>query len=76
MRFKIDLDVETPNQVAERLTQAADAYRESSHELTGLWQDPEAGAVWRDLAAILDRAAKSCTKAVAKRGLSNVTPAD
>jgi hypothetical protein len=63
-----DLDVSAPDQVPNVLRQAAQAYRESSGELASAWQDTGAGAVWNDLARVLERAADSADKALAKRG--------
>jgi hypothetical protein len=61
-----DLDVATPDEVPVILEAIADHYRESANELAGAWQD-DAGKVWSDFATILDRAAESCRKAIAKR---------
>jgi len=41
-------------------------FRESNSELQSAWQDRNAGNVWTALAKILERAADSCDKAIAK----------
>lgn len=62
-----DLDVATPEEVPAILESIADHYRESAGELSGAWQDGNAGKVWGDFATILDRAAESCRKAISRR---------
>jgi hypothetical protein len=62
-----DLDVATPDEVPAILESIADHYRESASELSSAWQDGNAGKVWGDFATILDRAAKSCRKAISRR---------
>ena len=61
-------DVATPEEVAVVLETVANYYRESAGELQGAWQDANAGKIWGDFAAVLDRAARSCRKALEKRG--------
>jgi len=61
------LDVATPEEVPVILETIANYYRESQGELESDWQDKSAGKVWADFATILDRAAESCRKAIAKR---------
>jgi hypothetical protein len=65
----VDLNVSAPDHVPEMLLRAAQAYYASADELTSAWQDESAGAIWQDLAKILERAAAQCDKAIAKRGL-------
>jgi hypothetical protein len=65
----VDLNVSAPDHVPGMLLKAAQAYYESAGELASAWQDEAAGAIWRDLAKILERAAAQCEKAIAKRGL-------
>ena len=60
-------DCDTPEKVPVILANAAEAFRDSAAELQGAWQDQNAGKVWADFATILDRAAESCRKAIAKR---------
>lgn len=62
-----NMDVPTPEDVPLVLETVADHYRESADELSGAWQDRNAGKVWADFATILDRAAESCRKAISKR---------
>jgi hypothetical protein len=61
-------DVATPEEVPVVLETVANHYRESVGELQGAWQDANAGKIWGDFAAVLDRAARSCRKALEKRG--------
>jgi acyl-CoA reductase-like NAD-dependent aldehyde dehydrogenase len=56
----LDLDVDTPEKVAEVLRRAAQRFNESASELESAWQDRNAGKVWVKFAEILERAAKSC----------------
>jgi hypothetical protein len=57
MRSGMDLDVDSPEKVAEVLRDAASAYYESAGELESAWQDPGAGKPWEVIAKILDSAA-------------------
>jgi len=57
LTIEADLDVATPEEVAQVLEQmacvfdrAADKYGESHIELQGAWGDPNAGLVWDHLA--------------------------
>jgi hypothetical protein len=67
MQDRYNLDVAAPEDVPIVLETVANFYRESASELAGAWQDQGAGKVWEDFAKILDRAAESCRKAIAKR---------
>ena len=49
------------------LREVANHYRQSASELASAWQDRMAGAVWSDLARILERAADSTDKAIRNR---------
>jgi phage terminase small subunit len=62
----LDLDVATPEQVAEVLRDAASKFHESAVELSAAWQDKTAGAIWRQIAKILEQAADKCDRTVAK----------
>jgi len=62
----LDLDVDTPEELAPVLRAAADQYNESASELQSAWQDPHAGKVWAKFAVILERAADQAEKAVDK----------
>lgn len=62
-----DLDVATPEEVPAILETIANHYRESASELSSAWQDGNAGKVWSDFATILNLAADSCRKAIAKK---------
>jgi hypothetical protein len=61
----MNLDVDAPEKVADVLRAAAQRYRESNSELQSAWQD-NGIVVWERLAAILERAAGSCERAVKK----------
>jgi hypothetical protein len=63
----MNLDVGNPEDVPRVLESAADHYRDAAAELAGAWQDRTAGAVWSDMAAILNRAAESCRKSIRNR---------
>ncbi len=69
MQDRYNLDVVLPQDVPTVLETVANYYRESQAELAAAWQDKEAGKVWGDFATILDRAARSCRKAMTKRGV-------
>jgi acyl-CoA reductase-like NAD-dependent aldehyde dehydrogenase len=60
----LDLDVDTPEKVAEVLRRAAQRFYESAGELESAWQDKNAGKVWERMARILERAADSCEGAL------------
>ena len=64
---RYNLDVATPEDVPTVLETVANFYRESVGDLQSAWQDQEVGKVWGDFATVLDRAAKSCRKALARR---------
>lgn len=64
----LDLDVDTPEKVANVLRRAADKFRESESELQSAWQDKFAGRVWRDIAKALDSAAIKVEMAINKHG--------
>jgi hypothetical protein len=61
-----DLDVDVPEKVPAVLRAVAQRYYESAADLQAAWQDKHAGRVWREFAQILERAAASCDRAVAK----------
>ncbi|HEY7308818.1 MAG TPA: hypothetical protein VH643_05565, partial [Gemmataceae bacterium] len=62
------LDVMSPGDVSTVLRVVADKYRESQLELAGAWQDKHAGKIWSKIARILERAADSVDRAIAKEG--------
>ncbi|UCC73994.1 MAG: hypothetical protein JSV86_05405 [Gemmatimonadota bacterium] len=53
----LDLDVDSPDKVAQVLYDAADAYYDAHMELQSAWQDGSAGAEWGRIAKILEDAA-------------------
>lgn len=66
----IDFDVESPDQVPDRLdelanalSRIADTYRESQSELQSAWQDSGAGACWPRIASRIDIIARSISRA-------------
>jgi hypothetical protein len=67
-RSETDLDVCSPDAVSTVLRLVADKFRESDSELSACWQDKSAGAVWSKIATVLERAAKSVDKVIAKEG--------
>ena len=61
-----DLDVDAPEKAPNALRAAADRYYESTGELQSSWGDPQAGKIWTKFARILERAADSVDKEIAK----------
>lgn len=61
-----DLDVDTPEKVPNVLRDAAQDYYESAAELPTFHSDPGAGRIWNKIARILERAADSIEKEIAK----------
>lgn len=62
----LNLDVASPEELPNVLRLAAQKFCEAHSELEGAWQDPNAGKVWSAFARILERAAASCDRAIAK----------
>lgn len=60
----LDLNVAAPDQVADVLRAAAEAYSDSATELEGAWQDRSAGEPWFDIAEILAEAADKVDRAL------------
>jgi hypothetical protein len=60
-----NLDVGTPEEVAQVLRATAELYYDSANELSSSWQDKNAGRCWKEFAKILEAAALKCDKAVA-----------
>jgi hypothetical protein len=60
----LDLDVDSPDQVASVLRAAAERYINDSMDLDAAWQSKTAGQPWRTIAIaqILERAADSIDK--------------
>ena len=56
-RKSMDLDVDAPDKVSDRLLNAAEAFYESASELEADWQDRGAGKPWTMIAKILESAA-------------------
>lgn len=61
-----DLDVDAPEKVPDVLRDAAQDYYESAAELPAYHGDPGAGRIWSKIARILERAAESVEKEIAK----------
>ena len=53
----LDLDVDSPQDVAPVLRRTAEAYEESATELNSAWQDKSAGWPWHVIATVLKVAA-------------------
>jgi hypothetical protein len=62
MTTNLDLNVSSPEHVAQVLRAAADAYRQSCLDLQEAWQDDNAGLVWSKLAEVLEAAANKADK--------------
>lgn len=60
--MSLNLNVNSPDKVADVLRDAAQQYYETASELESSWQDKNAGAPWVKIARILDRAAHSIEK--------------
>jgi len=63
-RGDLDLDVDSPEEVAEILRNAAREYEEATLELESAWQEKEAGKIWGKIAKILEQAAAKIEKIV------------
>lgn len=53
----LDLDVDTPEKVAEVLRRAADVYAQAPSDLSSAWGDRNAGKVWGKIAREIERCA-------------------
>jgi hypothetical protein len=62
----LDLNIDAPEELAPILRAAADQYRVFRADLQATCEDPKAGRVWSEFARILERAAESADRAVAK----------
>lgn len=60
----MDLDVDSPEKVADVLREAADQYRESAAELESAWQEKAAGRPWTQIATLLEGCAERIDRAV------------
>ena len=58
----MDLDVDSPEEVADVLDEAAQAYREGAAELEAAWQDKGAGRPWDIIARELEGCAERIRK--------------
>jgi len=68
MTMKVfDLNVMAPHEVARVLRLAAWEFECDHANLQSCWQDREAGAVWSDIAKVLERAADRCDRLVEKK---------
>ena len=56
-RKSMDLDVNSPDEIVDRLLNAAEAFYESASELDADWQDRSVGRPWTMIAKILEAAA-------------------
>jgi len=65
----IDLDVATPEAVPAVLREAAQQYHATVIDLSAAWGDKQAGKVWDDIAKVLERAADSIDRKIARKGV-------
>lgn len=61
-------DAQAPEDVPAILRRAAEKYREAPGDLSSVWGDPAAGAVWEVIARSLDVAADKIERQVERRG--------
>jgi hypothetical protein len=57
-RNRLDLDVDSPDEVSAVLFNAVEEYNYGASQLAADWQDPSAGEPWEEIAKILARAAR------------------
>ena len=69
MAERTDLDVDAPWRVADVLFEAAADYRESGSEVAAAWGEEAPGAVWDDIADVLDEAGEKIRRLVLDAGL-------
>lgn len=62
MKNKYDLDVDSPDKVADVLRYTAEAFYDSAAELESTWQDKKSGNPWKKIALILEQAANKIEK--------------
>jgi len=62
----LDLDQATPEDIPVVLCNAAARFNEAHTELQACWGDSQAGRIWARYARILERAAASCERELAK----------
>lgn len=62
MPKSLDLDVESPDQVASILRDAAEKFYESASELASAWTDRNAGKCWEHIARKLEQCADRIEK--------------
>ncbi len=67
MDIELNLDVDTPDQVADVLNAAVVAYHASAVELAALWQDRKIPMIWAEIAGELDIAAWKIGKIIKQR---------
>ncbi len=60
----LDLNVATPEEVADILERAADEYRQTAYDLALAWGDTGRNPTWIKLAEILADAAEKCREVV------------
>lgn len=61
-----DLDQATPEDIPRVLRAAAQRFNEAQCELSSAWGDPQAGRIWARFAKVMERAAASCEREIAK----------
>jgi hypothetical protein len=67
MNPELNLDVDTPDKVADVLTAAANAYQASAAELSAIWQDRHIPLIWAEIAGELDIASYRIAQIVKRR---------
>ena len=67
MDIELNLDVDTPDKVADVLNAAVVAYHASAVELAGSWQDRKIPMIWAEIAGELDIAAWKIAKIIKLR---------
>lgn len=67
MDAELNLDVDSPDKVADILNAAASAYQASAIELSAVWQDRHIPMIWAEIAGELDIAAWKIAKIVKHR---------
>lgn len=61
-QIRLSLDVDSPDQIATVLYEAAQEYFDASEEMSASWQSEAAGRPWYKAAVILQRAADQIAK--------------
>ena len=68
MNNPLDLDVDSPEKVITVLNNAIDTYFEAASELSGSWQEPDAGKPWEFIAEELSKCTMNIKRRLHKMG--------